>query len=560
MLKKIKELIILKISSSLKTSYNNNDLLLEIMRLPIILEIPPNQELGDFSSPISMQLAKIVKKSPREIANTILKNLPKGDDPYIKNIAIAGAGYINFYLNNLWLKESLLNILEKNENYGKSTIGQGKKVQIEFVSANPTGPLHIGHGRGAAIGDTLANILKLCEYEVVKEYYINDVGNQMKNLGKSTQSHYYQILGNPIPFPENTYQGAYIKEIAQSIIDNYGNKYLTTEPSDSLPFFSQYTGDYILNGIKKDLENFGVNFDIWFRESSLHNDGTVDKMLKFLKEKNFIYEKDGALWLASTKFGDDKDRVVISKEGKTTYLASDIAYHYNKFNRGFSLIINIWGADHHGYIPRIKATVAALGYNEASVHVILYQLVNLLRDGKPVAMSTRTGEYVELKDVINEIGKDVSRFYFLMRTSDSHLDFDLELAKKQSMENPVYYIQYAYARISSIFNEANKKGINFSDISNADISLLNQSEEIDIIKKLTHFPEIIELSALNYEPHRIINFLQELAGIFHPYYNKYRIINEEKNITLSRLLLIKCIYIVFKNALNILGVNTPERM
>ncbi|MBI4650975.1 arginine--tRNA ligase, partial [Candidatus Desantisbacteria bacterium] len=308
------------------------------------------------------------------------------------------------------------------------------------------------------------------------------------------------------------------------------------------------------------LEDFGVKFDIWFRESTLHDDGTAKKMLEYLKEKEFIYEKDGALWLKTIPFGDDKDRVVISREGKTTYLASDIAYHYNKFNRGFSKIIDIWGADHHGYVARIKATAEALGYKKDDVIIILYQLVNLLRDGKQVAMSTRTGEFVTLKEVVDEVGKNVARFYFIMRTSGSHLDFDLELAKKQSMENPVYYIQYAYARISSIFNEAAKNGIDINKLIDADLSLLTNMEELQIIKKIAYFPDIVEESARTYEPHRIVNFLQELAGMFHPYYNKYRIIGDEIKITQSRLFFLKCLSVVIKNALSLLGIDAPERM
>ncbi|MBI5417480.1 arginine--tRNA ligase [Candidatus Poribacteria bacterium] len=560
MQKNIKENIISKIKESLNLCIENSELSNEILTQPITIETPPDNKFGDLSCTLPMQLARIVKKSPRDIANYIIKNFPRENAEYIKDINIAGAGYINFYLNPICLNDVMRNILDKNHDYGKSTMGQGKKIQVEFVSANPTGPLHIGHGRGAAIGDSLSNILKASGFEVQKEYYINNVGRQMLNLGASTQHHYYKMFGKTIELPENGYRGTYIIEIAQSIKDKYGDKYFTNDPKESLSFFKQYTGDYILDGIKKDLKDFGVAFDIWFSEDSLHQDGTVNKMLQYLKDKGFIYEKDGALWLKSTQFGDDKDRVVISSEGKTTYLASDIAYHYNKFQRGFDKVINIWGADHHGYVPRIKATVQALGHAPDSVNVILYQLVNLLRDGKPVAMSTRTGEFVTLEEVVSEVGKDVARFYFLTRTSGSHLDFDLELAKKQSMENPVFYIQYAHARISSIFAEAAKNGFDLNLLNNINIDFVNKSDEIDIMKKLASYPEVIESSAINYEPHRIIVYLQELAGMFHSYYNKYRVIGEAELVTKNRLILLKCIKIVIKNALNLLGVNVPERM
>ncbi|MBI5208080.1 MAG: arginine--tRNA ligase [Candidatus Firestonebacteria bacterium] len=560
MLKKIRNDITLKMAISIERSQSLGLLPENINKQNITLETPPKEEFGEISCTLPMQLARIAKKSPREIAEILIKNFPIEDNEYIRKIEIQGAGYMNFYFEKKLIEENLKEIIKEREAYGRSTIGKGEKIQIEFVSANPTGPLHVGHGRGAAIGDALSNICKACEYEVTKEYYINDVGNQMNNLGASTQSHYYKLYDRIIPLPENAYRGSYIIDIAKSVKDKYGNKYFEEDPKKSLPFFIKYTADYILEGIKNDLEEFGVNFDLWFRESSLHADGTVEKMLKYLKEKEFIYQKDGALWLKATAFGDDKDRVVINKDGRTTYLASDIAYHYNKFQRGFNKIINIWGADHHGYVPRIKATVKALGYSEDIVLVILYQLVNLLRDGKQVAMSTRTGEFITLEEVVKEVGKDVSRFYFLMRTSDSHLDFDLELAKKQSMENPVYYIQYAYARSSSIFQEARKREISFDNFEKTDLSLLNMEEETILMKKLAYYPLILESSALTYEPHRIINYLQELARMFHSYYNKYRVINEDKNITQSRLTLIYGIRIVIGNALKLLGVSAPESM
>jgi arginyl-tRNA synthetase len=526
----------------------------------IVIEKPAHEEHGDFATNVAMMLAKQEKKAPRVVAEALIKHLDTKDSVFSK-IEVAGPGFINFYINNrVWI-QALHDIVTGGDSYGRSQLGAGKKVQVEFVSANPTGPLHIGHGRGAATGDVVASILEAAGFEVSREYYINDAGNQMDTLGKSIFLRYKEILGTEIEFPATCYQGNYIKDIARDAITKFGNKFLEVAETEAIAFFSKFGGDIILHGIDSDLKDFGVSFDAWYSEQSLFDTGKVNEAIALIREKEFIYEHEGALWFRTTDFGDDKDRVVVRSNGATTYFASDIAYHYDKFKRGFDSVVDVWGADHHGYVPRLKGIVQAFGHNPDDLKIVLVQLVSLLRDGIPVAMSTRSGEFVTLKEVIDEVGRDAARFFFLMRRSDSQLDFDLELAKRQSSDNPVYYVQYAHARICSIFEAAEEKAMQLpDDVEDIALRKLGTPEEMVMIKMLTTFPEVVEGSALNYEPHRITYFLQELAGQFHSFYNKNRVIGEDADLSLARLFLLKCTAQTLKNGLAILGISAPERM
>ena len=532
---------------------------------PFVIETPKMKDHGDYATNVAMLLAPLEKKPPRKIALAIIEHIPKKDD-VLEKLEIAGPGFINFFISRSCWLEAFQDISLQGSDYGKSQLGQSKKINLEYVSANPTGPLHIGHGRGAAVGDALANILKTVGYEVIREYYINDTGNQMALLGKSVYTRYLQLLGKEVDFPPDFYQGDYIEEIAQLIVSQYKNQYEKTPEAESIPFFTSFAVDHILKGIQKDLGDFGAKFDNWFSEKTLHNEKAVEKAIDKLKENDYLYQNEGHLWFKSTHFGDDKDRVVIRDTGVPTYFASDCAYHLNKLERGFERVINIWGADHHGYIPRIKAVVEAFGKNKDMVEVLLVQFVNLLRAGSPVAMSTRSGTFVTLREVIEEVGKDSVKYIFLTRKSDAHLDFDLEVAKKQSDENPVYYVQYAHARICNIINFAEEQGIALPDPDKVNLELLTLPEEINLIKQLTSYPEMVEGCALNLEPHRVTIYLNELVSNFHRYYHlgkldgTLRVVTEDAEISKSRLWLVNTIRIIIKNALHLLGVSAPEKM
>jgi arginyl-tRNA synthetase len=524
-----------------------------------IVEVPRNKGHGDLATNLAMLVAKQEKRSPKEIARELVARLEDNKD-MIEKTEIAGPGFINFYLKeNVW--QTVMEDIEKQgDRFGSSDIGKGEKVIVEFVSANPTGPLHIGHGRGAAVGDANANILEFSGYSVEREYYINDVGNQIQNLGKAVYLRYLQLLKQDAGFPDDLYKGGYIFDIAKEVILKHGNRYVDVSEQDAVAFFTEFASTYILKGIEEDLESFGVHFNTWFSEKKLFESGEVQKSIEHLKNSGLAYEKDGALWFKATAFGDEKDRVMIKEDGNSTYFASDIAYHKNKFNRGFKNVINIWGADHHGYIPRMRSVLKALAIPRDSFSVILVQMVNLLRDGKPVAMSTRSGEFVTLKEVVDEVGRDAARFIFLTRRSDAQLDFDLSVAKKQSDENPVYYVQYAHARICSIISFAEEKGFSVPKFSDIDFRLLSTPEEIDLIKKLSQFPWVVEGSAQSFEPHRIAIYLLELVAQFHSYYNKHRVITEQQDLSMARLHLMSGIKCVLKNGLSLLGVNAPVKM
>lgn len=524
---------------------------------PVHIEVPTVGAHGDFSSNIAIFLAEKIDKSPIEIAKILTNHLPPSD--LIDHIEIAGPGFINIFLKKSSWHQALMEILHLKNSYGSNqSPKRGEKVLIEFVSANPTGPLHVGHGRGAAVGDTLANILSFNGYEVKREYYINDVGKQMEILGRSVYLRYLELLGKEILFPEEYYQGKYIKGLASNILKCNGNRYLDEPQEKVIDYFSKLAAEQILKKIKKDLEDFGVYFDYWFSEKSLAEE--VDGVISWLKERGLVYKKEGATWFETSRFGDEKDRVLIKSNGAITYFASDLAYHGKKIERGFDLLINIWGADHHGYLPRIKAGLQAMGYDLERFKVLLTQLVHLKRAGRPIAMSTRAGEFVTLREVLEEVGKDAARFIFLTQSISSHLDFDLEVAKKKTMENPVFYVQYAHARICSIEEIASKRGISFPDLESIDLSLLESPDEIALIRLLTQFKDVVKEAAQFLEPHRLSFYLTSLAGEFHRYYNKYRILGEEKDLTFARFALAQGVKTVIKNGLNLLGVSAPEEM
>jgi len=524
-------------------------------------EVEPtaNAQHGDYAANAAMILASQVKQNPRKIAQIIQENIADPEN-IIEKTQIAGPGFINFFIRDDVWHDALKNIEDENEQYGRIELGQAKKVQVEFVSANPTGPLHIGHARGAVVGDVIANLLTTAGYQISKEYYINDAGNQMNNLGKSVLLRYRELSGEKIEFPDTCYRGDYIKEIARDILQKEGDQYLQSDEQKTIAYFTQLAGNSILEEIKTDLKDFGVIFDEYFSERELYKDNGVSNLLNELQKQGFIYSDGETLWFKTTAFGDEKDRVVIRQNGDPTYFAADIAYHQNKFSRGFEMVIDIWGADHHGYMPRMWAGIQALGYEKDSLKIILVQLVNLLRGGVPVAMSTRAGEFVTLREVLDEVGKDAARYNFLMRRSDSHLDFDLELAKKQSNENPVYYVQYAYARICSIIRMAQERGIAVPVYADIDPSRLGEPEEKTLMKILVRYPEMLYGAARSLEPHRLTFYLNELAGIFHSYYNKNKVISDDPGLTRARIFLVKIIKIVLQNALKILGVSAPEKM
>ena len=546
------------ISSALDHAKKNGDLELSVMS-EIVVEKPKEEKFGDFSTSLAMGLAKSERKKPYEIAEILSRHLQCNEDN-IASVKIAGPGFLNLTMKPSFFLKRLLKVAEQADQYGSSNAGQGKKVLLEFVSANPTGPLHVGHGRGAAVGDMLGRLLNKAGYNVSTEYYINDVGNQMNTLGRSTWSRYLELQDKGNAFPSDYYQGEYIKDIARDIYAQHGNEFLDKEEEQVLPFFREYARNSVLNGIKEDLAKFGVIFDQWFSEKKLYDQQLVDAAVNWLRKEKHIYDKEGAVWLRSSALNDEKDRVLIKQSGEKTYFCSDIAYHKNKIDRGFEWIVDLWGADHHGYVPRMKSALQAMGYDENVFKVMLVQFVSLKRGGEKVSMSTRSGEFETLADVIKEVGIDATRFFFLMRSSDTHLDFDLELAKKESPENPVFYIQYAHARICSIFRTATEQGIKLLDSVDIDLSPLQNKEEFVMIKKILAFTEIVEKSAELLEVHRIAFYLQDLVGTFHRYYSCNRIVGDDHALSIARLFLMNCLRITIRNGLSIMGVSAPERM
>ena len=526
---------------------------------PLIVEYPRDERHGDYATTIAMSMASHTKQAPRAIAETVVRFIEDAEG-IIERVEVAGPGFINFFLKEAYWHYFLREADRQGERYGEGELGKGKRALVEFLSANPTGPLHIGHGRIAAFGDSLANLLEKVGYQVEREYYVNDRGTQMHVLGQSVYSRYLEESGREVAFPPDGYQGAYIREVARNFKKEEGDKYLRASEEEAIDSIAHKAAEVILGWIKNDLERFRVRFDRWYCETDLYTSGLVPRLLEELRGKGYLYENEGALWFKSTLFGEEKDRVVIRGNEATTYFASDIAYHKDKYDRGYDLLIDIWGADHHGYIPRMEAAIQALGLDRSVFKVILVQLVNLLRDKKQVSMSTRTGEFTSLKDVIKEVGVDACRYFFLLRRADSPLDFDLELAKKEGTENPVYYVQYVHARVTSIFKKAAEKGVKVPTFEDVDITLLRLPEERLLAKRVAIFPEFVEGMALALEPHRLTSYLQDLAGIFHSYYNKHRIISDDTEMTKARFLLVKIIQGVVRSSLGLLGIAAPAEM
>ena len=521
---------------------------------PVLLEEPPEKELGDFATNFAMQSARVFRQSPQKIAAAIRDRLA-GD--WLDHAEVAGPGFLNLYLKKTVLSDTLRAVLAAGEEFGTLPPNGAPRIQVEYVSANPTGPLHVGHGRGAAVGSALVKLLRTAGYTVDSEYYVNDAGNQMNLLAVSVNARYLELLGKSVEFPENGYHGADIVETAQRIIDRDGDKYLSLPEEERLKLFQDVAYREKLAALEEDLADFGVTFDRWYSERTLHPDA-VRRVVDVLLKRGTAYEKDGAVWLRSTDYGDDKDRVIFRDNGVPTYLAADIAYHDDKYRRGYGRLINIWGADHHGYVARVKASMAALGHDPEELTVLLLQMVSLYRDGTLVKLSKRTGETVTLRELMEEVGVDAARYFFLMRSLDSQLDFDLDLATKKSNENPVYYIQYAHARISSIFRQADEAGIAVRD--GAELELLTDETEIALIKKIAAYPEEIARAAAEFAPQRIARYSHELAGAFHSFYNKCRIVGQEPPLASARLALVLATGRVIRHSLGVLGVSAPEKM
>lgn len=530
------------------------------MKPEVKLEVPRQKSYGDYASNVAFILAKEAREPALRVAKEIVRNF-KVSGSWLEKVEVASPGFINFYLGEDFIYEGLDQILKMKEDYGKSNQGKGKKVQVEFVSANPTGPLHIGHGRIGAVGDVLANLLKMVGFNVEKEFYVNDaeVSSQVENLAKSLDIRYRQLRGEEVSLPEDGYLGDYLIEVAREIIKEEKVNFSSLPAEERLKKFRELALNKMLKLQKEDLKSFGLRFDSFFSEESLYKSKEVEKTIEQLRKKGYIYEKEEALWFASSKFSDEKDRVIIRANGEPTYLASDIAYHQNKFERGIEKVINVWGADHHGYIPRLKAALLALGYDPEAMEVIIVQMVNLQEGGEPVKMSKRAGEMITLKEILDEVGKDVARFFFITRDSNSPLDFDLELAKEKSDENPAYYIQYAHARICSIFSQAKEAGIIYSP-QEADLSLLKREEEKELIRKLVSFPEEVSLSATSREVQRIPAYAKDLSNLFHIFYHNCRVLTKEQNIVQARLSLVEATRVVLLRLFNLMGISAPQKM
>ncbi|MFI5247265.1 MAG: arginine--tRNA ligase [Nitrospirales bacterium] len=548
------------------------------------LDAPKRPEWGDLASTVAMSLAASEQRAPHDIAQIIIDNLSQREQLFDR-VEIVRPGFLNLTLKPAVWQEVLKEIETQGSAYGQAELGQRRRVLVEYVSANPTGPLHVGHGRGAAVGQAVANMLKAVGYDVVNEYYINDVGRQMKLLGASVYARYEELSNRPVEFPSEGYHGAYITAVAERVKQQLGPE-LTGRPATEVEERCRtFAYQELLSLIREDLKSFGVEFESWFSEASLVNSGAVQRVLDELKSQQFLFEQEGAWWFRSSAFGDEKDRVVRKQDGEYTYLASDIAYHQDKLRRGYDLLIDVWGADHHGYIPRMQAVVQAYGYPKDRLQVVLVQMVNLLRGGKKVEMSKRAGEFITMREVIDEVGADAAKFFFLMRDSDSHLDFDLELAKQRSSDNPVYYVQYAHARIASLWRVAARRGIACPLPSETDLTVLKDPDELGLIRKLSAYPSVLQGSAMAYEPHRMTYYLQQLAGLLHTFYNKHRILPPaadrdllevtpeglvpgeglQKEVlaperTAARLALMSGIQQVLKNGLGVLGISAPDQM
>lgn len=520
------------------------------------LQITKDASHGDFATNIALKLSRELKQKPLAIANGLVESIQaQTANPIITKMEVAGPGFINFYLKKSALADVLLEVQRLDSRYGESEYGKKKKVMLEYVSANPTGPLTIAHGRQAAVGDSLARILKAAGYSVHREYYLNDAGRQMNLLGKSLWVRYCEEFQIPAELPEDGYRGEYMKDLAKRIVAEKRDELLALPEEEAFAICREYAKREMMKTIGSDLDKFNVSFDEYFSESTLYQKNAVDETLGFLKKKSYIFEQDGALWFRSTDFGDDKDRVVKKSTGEFTYLAPDIAYHRTKFDRGYEWLINFWGPDHHGYIARLKAACQALGHASDDIIVRIVQLTTLYRQGQPVRMSTRAGEFVTLQELIDEVGVDAARFFFIMRRIESPLDFDLDLAKQKSQDNPVYYLQYAHARICSISKFAQRKVS-----TQAALELLASQEETDLIKMISEFPKILVQSSQMLEPYRLADYLRDLAACFHRFYSVHRVVTEDAALTDARLLLVDSVRITLRNGLHLLGISQPETM
>ncbi|MCE7792428.1 arginine--tRNA ligase [Salipaludibacillus sp. CUR1] len=523
----------------------------------VVIETPKDKSHGDFATNLAMQLARIAKKAPKMIAEDIAANFDH-EAGKVEKLDIAGPGFINFFMKKDYLTDIVATVLQQKDKFGETNVGNDKKIQVEFVSANPTGTLHLGHARGAAVGDSLCHVLEKAGYDVAREYYINDAGNQIDNLALSLEARYLQELGEDVPMPEDGYHGKDIINFAKEIADTYGDRFKEANEEGRREFFREYGLKRELDKLKNDLADFRVNFNNWFSETSLYTGGNITEVLEELKERGETYEQDGAVWFRSTAYGDDKDRVLVKSDGSYTYLTPDISYHKNKFARGFEELINIWGADHHGYIGRMEAAIQALGYDKEQLDVQIIQMVNLFENGEKVKMSKRTGKAVTMRELMEEVGIDATRYFFAMRAADTHLDFDLDLAKSQSNENPVYYVQYAHARICSMLRQAADKGYTVDPA--ADLTSLTAEKEQDLMKKMGEFPEAVADAAKRRSPHRITNYVHELAQALHSFYNAEKVISDDEALTKARLALMDAVRITLKNALSLVGVEAPEKM
>lgn len=524
-----------------------------------VVEAPREKDHGDFAANMAMMLAKAARSSPRRIAGAVAGEIDLKNSPVIK-VEIAGPGFINFYLKTDWAYSELVRIASQDGDYGRVGIRSGGRVQVEFVSANPTGLLHMGNARGAALGDSLAALLEFAGHEVTREFYINDAGNQIEFFGRSLEARYLQLLGKQAEVPEEGYHGEDIIDTMKGFVEKYGDKFLGVAEADRREAMTKYALSEKIEAIRKTLDEFGVRYDVWFSEQSLHDSGAVAGAIRRLKERGHLYEHEDALWFKARDFGAEKDEVLVRSNGVPTYFAADIAYHMNKFERGFDRVINIWGADHHGHVPRMKGAVAALGYDPGALRIMLMQLVRLYKNGVIVRMSKRTGQFVTLEELMEEVGRDAARYFFVMRSPDSHLEFDMDLARSRTNENPVYYIQYAHARICSILRQSGEQIGALADPGSVNLSLLTEEPEIILIRKLADFPEEVVSSARDMAPHRMARYLHELAGLLHSYYNAHRVISERADLTDARLMLVNATRIVIRNGLKLLGLSAPERM
>ena len=548
-----------KVQQAIKTAFTEAIEKAELTAEPVEvrLESPKDKANGDYATNIAMQLTRLAKKPPRAIAEAIVANLDK-DAANIQTVEIAGPGFINITIKKDYLQDVVKTVLEQKADYGRSTAGAGERIQVEFVSANPTGDLHLGHARGSSVGDSLCNVLDLAGYDVSREYYINDAGNQINNLALSIEARYFEALGQGDSMPEDGYRGQDIKDIADALVQEHGDKFVSMTHEERFEEFRQHGLKVELAKLQQDLADFRVKFDVWYSESSLYKNGKIDEALAKLRANGHVFEEDGATWFRSTTFGDDKDRVLIKNDGTYTYLMPDIAYHEDKLQRGFGKLINVWGADHHGYIPRMKAAIEALGYDRDTLEVSIIQMVQLYKDGEKMKMSKRTGKAVTMRELVELVGLDAVRYFFAMRSGDTHMDFDLDLAVSQSNENPVFYSQYAHARISSILRQAEEQGLT---VSEDQLNLLTSEKEIDVLKKIGDFPQVIVDAAKQRAPHRITTYIHELASNFHSFYNANKVLDASNpELTGARLALIMAVKTTLANALKTVGVAAPEKM